>query len=268
MKNLSMLALAGALTFGIVGCGSDPVSVEVNKYVEFKKGDKFTYNVYDLDQDQNRVDSTKTVRVWTVDTTGLTYESKVNVTRVFEVNYKADGVTELNRDTVYLQADQQGTVWQYDVFGNILRRIPGAEDAAAQLPKEWVWIGDVKTSSARTWPSLATVGGQNISIIGIAVVLEYSMDASHIGKQSVTVPAGTYSSFATDHSVHVKGTDPSGGGTILDDSMLLHYNIDIEGGIVREKLDSKTVAISYASIQLDEAVPGFDMELVAVTRAQ
>jgi hypothetical protein len=267
MKKLSMLALAGALTFAIVGCGSDPVSVEVNKFLEFKKGDVFTYDVYDLDQNQARVDSTRTVRIWTVDTTGLTFESKVNVTRVFEVNYKADGVTELNRDTIYLQTDQQGLVWQYDVFGSILKRIPGAEAAAEQLTPQWVWIGDVKTSGARTWPSLPTVAGQNVTILSIPISLQYSMDASHVGKESVTVAAGTYNAFVTDHTVNVKGTEPGTGTVMLDDSMMLHYSIDINGGIVRETLDSKSVHIS-SPLSFDQPVPGFDMELVAVTRAK
>ncbi len=269
MKNLSMLALAGLVTVGISACGSDPVAVEVNKYVELKKGDKFTYDTYDLDASQQRVAASKGVRTWTVEETGLTFEGKQGVSRILEVNYGADGTTEISKDTVYIASNGQGQIFQYDVFGNIIGRIAAAAAAANDIPKSWIQIGDVKSSGSLTWLSSGGPTVKNLTVMGLAVQMTLEMTAKHQGKKTVTVPAGTYASaFLTDHAVSVLAKDPSTNAVILNDSMMVHYNIDVNLGIVKQTLDSKTVKLMTPLGAIDQPLAGFEMELKSTTKAQ
>lgn len=284
MKNLLMLAAAGALTLGIAACSSDPVSTDpnstVNKYVEFKKGDTFTYEYYDRMPDNTPDPATKQIRVWVVEETGLTYRSQPNASRITESFFQADGVTPTGTpsDTVYLVAKQDGSVYQYDVIGSIIRHIPAASTFIDQLSSTstWAQISDVKTPSAFSWLSSANSFKEvNISILTFTIDADMmlGMSAQHLGqgKRAVIVPAGTLTteSFNTDHSVTVKATDHGNSSTVLlNDSMAVHYDVSIKSGIVRQTLDSKTITLNFQGVPIPQPIAGFEMNLKSAVRAK
>lgn len=263
--SLTATVVVVALTF--VGCGDDGPSEPVNTYLTFKVGDQFTYNYYQRDSSNQRVDASKQVRKWTVLRTDLSYNGRTTATEVEEQVFDATGTTLAYRDTLYFSSTGQGKVEQYDIVGNFLALIPFAAAYRDSVAPTWVQIGDVKTTGALSWVSLPTIQVNNVQVpVGpstISVNIQLTMNASHKGKINVTTPAETFTNnFRTDHSL--KFTVLSAGIPLLTDSLQTHYDVDTKGGVTKNSADSRSITFSGSTVD----IPGYEMELVSYTRAQ
>lgn len=274
MKNLLALASASLLMIGIVGCGDDPVTVEVNKSFEAKKNDKYTYEVYDRDASQAPVTATKTIRTWTVLELSASYEGKSNVAKIDQIYFAADGTTQTGRDTIYLQTNPDGTIHQYDAVGEVLKRFPETiRPFISQLPKSWAKVSDTKSSNALTWVSaFKTATTVDLPLIG-STAISAEMNAQHLGrsKRNATVPAGSFTAlYNTDHTMtaEAKSVNNPTAPAILSDSMVLHYDFDIDSGLVKWAMDSKTVSLNLLGAAQPYFIAGFEMNLVKAERAQ
>jgi hypothetical protein len=274
MKKLLLTCLAaGSVLLGVAGCssGNTVAPIEGSQYLKYGKGDMMTYEVYDRDAANARVDASKSIRVWTVLDTGITYQNKSGVARIEEINYQADGTTETSRDTIYVLSGEDGKVYQYNLLGSMVARISVAKDFADSVPKSWVWIGDIKDTGPLSWLSAGTVQF-NMTVQTITAKATVSMNASHVGKKSVTVNDSTFANaFHTDHTLLVSATPVSGGTTqLLNDSLAIHYDIDITAGIVKQTMDSKSVSVTAPGVPIPIPVPvtGFEMNLKSYTKAK
>lgn len=267
---LKGLALVGAVAVLVAGCSDDSINPNPTpqpkdtNYVEFKANDKFTYHYYPRDVNNNRDNSGKLVKVWTVVKVDQTIAERNKVAVVQEMTFEADGVTPLGvADTFYFHANSDGEFSQYDLLRAVVKRIPGAESFLQDVEGKWVRIGNTKATSATSW--VAIEGGQVdnlITILGFPTAVTLSINAQHAGKQSITVPSGTYANnFHTDHRVII-GVDSEGLSIHAKDTLRLSYDITAKEGIVKQSLDSKTFTAT------SQQIPGFEMELVSVTRAQ
>ena len=272
MKHLFALASASLLMIGIAGCGDDPVTVEINKSFTAKQGDKFTYDVYDRDAAQAPVTASKTMRVWTVLELTASYEGKSNVAKIDQVYLAADGTTQTGRDTIYIQTNGDGTIHQYDAVGEILKRFPETiRPFIAQLPKTWAKVSDTKSPNALTWVSaFKTSTTADLPLIG-PTAISAEMNAQHLGrsKRNATVPAGTFTSlFNTDHTMTATATSVNNptAPAILSDAMVLHYDFDIDSGLVKWAMDSKTISLNLLGASQPYFIAGFEMNLVAAER--
>jgi hypothetical protein len=267
MKHLlSYACIAAVAAFALAGCSSDtttnptPTTADTLK---FSQGDKFTYNYYPRGTDNQNQTTSKQVKVWTVLSSGQTIGGRSGVSVIGEDTYQSDGTTSTGEhDTLYFQAAADGKLYQYNLMRSVVKRIQGAGAFLDSVPAAWIEISESKTKTATTWSS---TGGSPLRdtvtapVVG-QVRITLSMDAIHTGTQSVTVPKATYTDAVhTDQKVVV---DIKSQLLNSNDSLMLHYDVSAKDGIVRQMLDSKAVNLTGSAID----VPGFDMQLVSVTR--
>jgi len=268
MRNLlKCLVVACIAMVAIAGCGDDPVDPgngNQGGQLTFKQNDQFTYNYYTRDASNQRDESTKQVKVWTIIDVNQTVGGRNGVTVIAEQTFQADGVTPTaERDTFYIQTASDGRIYQYNLLRSVVKRIPGAAAFIDSVPPAWIQIGNTGATTATTWS--ATGDGPvtaEVSIIGIATNISLTMNAMHKGTQSVTVPKGTITnSVHTDHDVIVAASTQFGGSS---DTLRVAYDISSTEGIARQTLGTRTITL----LSLNQMVPGFDMELVSAVRAQ
>jgi hypothetical protein len=269
MKNsLKCLFLAGAASMLVAGCSSDspvtPPTTNNQTYVQFKANDKYTYNYYPHDINNNRESGGKLVKVWTILSVNQTVGGRSGVAVVQETTYQSDGVTPVGvADTFDFQSGTDGKFSQYNLLQTVVKRIPSSSAFLGNVPVLWVQIGDTKTASPTTWD--ATCQGaitDTVSILGFSAAVTFAMIASHKGKVVDTVPSGVYTNaFRTDHKVLINVNADALSMHSMD-TLNLSFDITPELGIVRQSLGSRVFSAS------SQEVPGFDMELVSVTHAQ
>jgi hypothetical protein len=263
---LKCLALAATASMLVAGCSDDsPTTPPTNDptSVQFKANDKYTYNYYPHDVNDNRDNSGKLVKVWTVLSVNNSVGGRTNVVKIEEKTFGSDGVTPTGlADTFSFQSNTDGKFSQYNLLRAVVKRIPQGEVFLQNVPENWVQVGDTKTATATSWDALGSGPiSDSISILGFQAKVTFAMNAAHKGKQSVTVPSGTFaSSFHTDHKV-VINVDSDALSMHAKDTLSLSYDITPQHGIVRQSLSSKTFSAA------NQQVPGFDMELVSVTSA-
>lgn len=287
-SSLAALAALAFFSIALVGCGDDDTpTVSVNQYLKFNVGDKFTYNYYDRDATNARDESSKEVRVWTVLQTDITMFNRDVVTEMQQIRYEADGTTPIDTSMVYFVANGQGQLQHYNVLKTIVGQFSSEtlnlQPVINQIPDTWIQVSDTKSPSALSWnaPNIIDVSLNDVEITGgetIDAKLQMGVSSSHKGKMATAVAAGTYDdAFVTDHSVPVSilgNEDKTIGGIIniqkgdplIRDTMALHYAVSISGGILSMEMDSKTTSLVPMPL-LTYPVPGFEMELTAVTRA-
>jgi len=267
-KILQSIVLCGAaiLTMTLAsGCGDDdPVTPPVNggdttTYVKFAQGDTFTYDRYNRDSANVKQTNSKNVVVWTVLNTNQTIGGRSNVTVIAEQVYEADGVTATaERDTLYMQSGTDGKLYQYNLLRSVIKRIPSAEAFLDSVPPNWIQISNTKSTTASSWVSLE--GGtltRTVTLLGFPAEITFTMNATHAGKQSITVPSGTYAtSVHTDHNVGISIVSQF---LTARDTLALSYDVSPKDGIVHQSLASKQT-------NLGQPVPGFDLELRSVVR--
>ncbi|MEO5931411.1 MAG: hypothetical protein ABIR47_15870 [Candidatus Kapaibacterium sp.] len=267
MKHLlSYACIAAVAAFALAGCSSDtptnptPTTADTLK---FSQGDKFTYNYYPRGTDNQNQTTSKQVKVWTVLSSGQTIGGRSGVSVVGEDTYQSDGTTATGEhDTLYFQAAADGKLYQYNLMRSVVKRIQGAQVFLDSVPAAWIEISESKTKTATTWSS--TGGAPLRDTVTAPVVgqvrITLSMDAAHTGTQSVTVPKATYTDAV--HTNQKVVVDIQSQLLNSNDSLMLHYDVSAKDGIVRQILDSKAVSLTGSPID----VPGFDMQLVSVTR--
>ncbi len=265
-------ALVTLIAVGIVGCSSGSPSdntTDVNQFLEFKTGDKFTYNSYDRDASNQRVESSKEVVVWTVLRSGLDTLGKSEVAEIEAVTYETDGTTEKGRTKLYFSANGQGHLFQYNLIQSVVGRFDNETVQALidSIPDAWIQISDTKTTVDDSW-SYAGAGNikKSISIGDFQGQMTLDVNSYHNGKVTTSVEAGEFTKTVnTDNNVTLHVTAAS--LTAVSDSMSVHFDVDIDGGILKESLDSKTITVTILQATEYE-VNGFEMELVSVTRAE
>ncbi len=268
MRNLlKYLAVAGLVAVAVSGCGDDPVNPPDNNgggQFSFKQNDKYTYNFYTRDENNQRNGDSKQVKVWTVMQVNETVGGRSGVTVIDEQTFAADGVTPTGeRDTFYLQTASDGKIYQYNLLRSVVKRIPGAEIFIDSVPPAWIQISNTSITGTSAWEATGSspVSG-TVSVLGFPTTITLTMPATHKGTQSVTVPKGTIAnSVHTDHQATIAASNQFGSSK---DSLGVGYDISSTEGIVRQTLTSKTVAL----LSLDQPVPGFEMELVSSVRTQ
>ncbi len=290
-QKLILLLIPCLLAVGIAACGDDdPGLAPVNKKFAFRVDDTFTYDYYERDAENNPIDTSKQVVVWTVVDTDLSMFSRGDVTEIEEVRYEADGTTEISRSTIYMNINSDGQVEVYDLFGTVLNRFSGdinLADYTDQIPKQWVTVGSTNDANARVLmddPQLVIKRLENLvlpeplgTLIGpIDINLQLGVRTEHLGAGEITVDAGTYEkAYSTDTKVRVQmqnaeeinvpgiGTFPAG-TNLIQDSIGVHYDFDIDAGMLMNTMESKQVLVNNT---LPVDVTGFEMELTAVQRA-
>jgi hypothetical protein len=177
------------------------------------------------------------------------------------MTYQSDGVTAVGAaDTFEFHSATDGKFSQFNLLKAVVKRIPSADAFLGDVPERWVQVGDTKTTGTTTWQSIE--GGpvtDTVVILSQQTVVKLSIPATHKGKQSITVPSGTYAnSYHTDHKVLIDVKS-----TLLNasDTLSLSYDIAPAIGVVRQSLGSRTFSATA------QQVPGFDMELVSITHA-
>lgn len=266
LQHILMAGLAVSMIAGAAGCKDSPTDTVVNVYLQYKQGDQFTYNYYQRDSLNVNDPSSKQVRVWTVLKTGTSVDGKDGAVQIEEVIKDASGTTETGRDTVYLQTSGQGQVFQYDILGKFLSLLPAAAAYRDSVSAEWVQIGDTKITGAANIVSLpGNVTVNNVMIGGFPVNISLSMTGSHKGRQNITTPAKTFTNnFHTDHSMIINASTTL--GPLGKDSLQVHYDIDTDGGIVLQSVDSKKITFTIGTVSQSQQVPGFEMQLISYTR--
>lgn len=283
---LAVLLLPIFAVVGMVGCGDDePPVVPVNPYLKFTTGDTFEFDYYDRDLTGARQDASKQVIVWAVVRTDLDTLGKDGVTEIVETRYDATGTTQTGSSKIYVLANGQGEFHQYDLMRTVMDRFSGGVDLSTYLdsiPKVWVQVGDTKSASAVEIEDLAA-GALITKALNDVTVATFTFDAQikmgirsqHLGKTSVTVPAGTYASaYSTDNFVRVNlsNTTPitvgpitlPPGSTLVNDSVNVHYDLDVEDGPIRQQIESKALLVA-GLYPLN--INGSEMELTSSTRA-
>jgi hypothetical protein len=255
---LQTLLILGVAAVTMVGCSSSPTQTTVNIFLQYKKGDVFTYHYYQRDNANQRVAASKQVRRWTVLKTDTAVDSRINVIAIDEAIYDGTGATLTGRDTLYFTSQADGRVEQYDIIRNLMALIPVVADYRDSISSEWVRIGDTKATQATTWESLP--GGITVNNVDIPVVgktsITLTMKAVHKGRHDTVSTAGSFTNnYRTNHTLTFTAS-------ILTDSLSAHYDIDTQGGVVYQSADSKVIAA------LGLQVIGFDMELISYARAQ
>ena len=271
MTNLLRSVLLGgvlALTLAVAsGCGDDepanPGGSSGDTYAKYNEGDKFTYDRYTRDANNQKDPASKEVVVWTVLSANQSIGGRSGVSVISEQAYGTDGVTPNGTpDTLYIQSSSDGKLYQYNLLRSVVKRIPGAEIFVDSVPPRWIQISDTKSTASGSWVSLD--GGlvrDTISLLGTSLAIDFNMLATHKGTQSITVPKGSYTnSVHTDHSVII---GISSSLVNSRDTLTLGYDVSPTDGIVHQSLGSKTINVVSA-----QQVPGFDMELKSVARKQ
>ena len=141
-------------------------------------------------------------------------------------------------------------------------------------------VNSTKDAGARTLQANANIINQTLEDVTVASLtfdakLKLGFTAKHLGKAEVTAPTKTYTAaYATDNWVSVNATnidpisvppliDLPANSNIINDSVMIHYDVDITDGILRQEMDSKTI---LAVGTFPQVVSGFEMELTAVER--
>lgn len=280
---LAVLLLPIFAVVGMVGCGDDePPVVPVNPYMKFAAGDTFKFDYYDRDSAGTRQDASKQVIVWAVVRADLDTLGKDGVTEIVETRYDATGTTQTGSSKIYVLANGQGEFHQYDLMRTVMDRFSGGVDLSAYLdsiPKVWVQVGDTKSASAVEIEDLAagmvftkTLNDVTVASFTFDAQIKMGIRSQHLGKTSVTVPAGTYASaYSTDNFVRVNlsnvdaisGVIPAG-TVLVNDSVNVHYDLDVEDGPVRQQIESKALLVAGL---YPVNVNGSEMELTSSTRA-
>ena len=214
MKNLlKYLAFAGLVAVAVSGCGDDPVqppSGNGGGQFTFKQNDKYTYNYYTHDEANQRDNSSKQVKVWTVLNVNQSIGGQSGVSVIDEQTFESNGTTPIGaRDTFYIRTTSDGKVYQYNLLRSVVKRIPGASVFIDSVPPAWIQISNTSATSATTWSATggAPVSG-TVTIGGFPTTINLTMPATHKGTQSVTVPKGTIAnSVHTDHQVVIAATN-------------------------------------------------------------
>jgi hypothetical protein len=273
MKNMLMACVAAGIALaGIAGCSDDAPTqvVEGTQVLNFKKGDKFTYKVYNRDTANVNITHTDSVKTETWEVIDTAVAVGTHTGAVFLVT--TNGSTTM--DTVYIEAQSTGPVWQYDVLGNMVKRIPLAAAFSGSVPKQWLNVGHTKgtTSAEQLVPSDAqfvmTIPGTPLGDVTATVTL--ASQPSHKGKLATPLTGGTFGDssyanvFQTDHALHVtaNATQPAL-GQVINDTLHIHYDFSIKQGLIRQTLDSKTVQVTGFGPQY---VMGFERVLVSYQR--
>ena len=266
-----------------VGCGDDddPIAV-VNQSFNFKVGDTYTYDYYDRDMQNMQDATTKQVFVWTVLQTDLTMFSRSKVTEVEEVRYAADGTTETGRSKIYFSVDTDGQLFMYDLFGAVLNRFSGDLDLSAYLDgitKVWIHVGSTKDANARVLVDAPQLLNQTLTDVEVAGIMfdaqiVLGIRSQHLGRDSLTVAAGSYDAYSTDNVIRgaisnkdqitVSGIPIPANTSLVSDSVTTHFDLDLRDGILRQTLDGKTVSVAGL---FSTDVTGFERELTAATHA-
>ncbi|MDB5036282.1 MAG: hypothetical protein JWQ98_3523 [Chlorobi bacterium] len=268
MKHLlSHACIAAVAALALAGCSDTSTTTgpgtTTADTLKFSQGDKFTYNYYPRDMSNQNQTTSKQVKVWTVLSAGQTIGGRSGVSVIGEDTYQTDGTTPTGEhDTLYFQASADGKLYQYNLMRSVVKRIQGAGAFLDSVPAAWIEISETKTKTATTWSS--TGGAPLRDTVTAPVVgqvrITLSMDATHAGTQSVTVPKATYTDAVhTDQKVVI---DVKSSLLNATDSLMLHYDVAAKDGIIRQMFDSKSVNLTGSPID----VPGFDMQLVSVTR--
>lgn len=284
-QKLILLLIPCLLAVGVVACGDDdPGSAQVNQDFAFRANDKFTYDYYQKDSNNVRDDASKQVVVWTVLRVGLDTLNRTDVAEIEEVRYDATGTTVVDSSKLYMKTNTDGAVLVYDLVGTVLNRFSGGVDLTDyldQVSKDWVTIGSTKDANARVLLNVFTPISKTLNNVVIPpldpfdVRLDVDVRADHKGAMEVTVPANTYEkAYVTDTKVFVEmsnvddivvlGQTVDAGTTIVDDSVNIRYEIDINAGVLRQESDSKQF---LAADFFPTLISGYQMELTAVERA-
>ncbi len=266
MKHLLSGALLGLIAAALVaGCSDDgtsnpPPTPADTTYMKYDTGSTYTYNYYERDASNQRVEATKQVKVWKVLKINQTTGERGGVTVIQEVSYDGTGTTPTGAvDTFYVQSTSEGEVSQYNLLRSVVKRIPGGEIFLDSVPPKWILIGNTKRPTAGTWDAID--GGKIINTVAIATIpttVTLAMNAAHAGKQSVTVPKETIAdSYHTDHKMVITTESAVFNSK---DTFNISYDVSPKYGIVRQVLKSATF------LNGSQTIPGFEMELVAVTK--
>ncbi|MDB5036283.1 MAG: hypothetical protein JWQ98_3524 [Chlorobi bacterium] len=243
-----------------------PITV-VSTVTSFKLGDTITYDYYDRDSTNTRMQDSKRKQTWTVAETGLSFQGKTNVTKVIEVNYTTSGASEFSRDTIYLQKGDDGSVYEYDLIHKMILHVQGGDAFAAAVTPRWVRMTSTSQSSA-TWSGIEgdSIALTNVPIAGVGNIdLLMRLAVSHKGTQSATVPAGTYGDAThTDHSLKIDAKVTGLGLKVLSDSLAGHIDYSAKDGVLRQSLESRMLVASVFGTSYILTVDGYDMELVSV----
>lgn len=266
MRNLlKYVAIACMAAIVLAGCGDDPVDpTPGNSRITFKQNDRFTYNYYTRNDANQRDESTKQVKVWTVTGVDQSIGGRTGVAVIAEQTFQADGTTPTGeRDTFYIQSAADGKLYQYNLLRSVAKRIPGAELFIDSVPPTWIQISNTGATDATTW---SATGGSPVSaqiqILNTTATISLAMNAVHKGTQSVTVPKGTMTgSVHTDHSVIISASTQFGSSS---DTLTVSYDVSATEGIARQVLNSAVISL----LSTDRPVPGFEMELVSSVRVQ
>ena len=279
---LAVLLLPILAVVGMVGCGDDDPVVPVNPYMKFAAGDTFNFDYYDRDSTGARQDASKQVIVWAVVRTDLDTLGKDGVTEIVETRYDATGTTQTGSSKIYVLANGQGEFHQYDLMRTVMDRFSGGVDLSAYLdsiPKVWVQVGDTKSASAIQIQDLAagtlinkTLKDVTVSTFTFDAQIKMGIRSQHLGKTSVTVPAGTYASaYSTDNFVRVNLSNVDeipplipAGTVLVNDSVNIRYDLDVEDGPIRQQIESKALTIA-GLFPLN--INGSEMVLTSSTRA-
>ncbi|MEP7219521.1 MAG: hypothetical protein ABI876_11430, partial [Bacteroidota bacterium] len=233
----------------------------------FKLGDTITYDYYDRDSANTRMQDTKRKQTWTVVETGLAFQGKTNVTKVIEVGYTTGGTSEFSRDTIYIQKGDDGSVYEYDLIRKMILHVQGGEAFVPAVPPRWVRMTSTSQSSA-TWSGIEgdSIALNNVAIAGVGNIdLLMRLGVTHKGTQSATVPAGTYGdALHTDHSLKMDAKVTGFGLKVLNDSLAGHVDYSAKDGVLRQSLESRSLVASVIGQSYILTVVGYDMELASV----
>jgi hypothetical protein len=271
MRHLLAISFAALSALALSACGDDSTNpIDLNPYFELKKGDTFTYARYDRGMDNQRIASSKTMHRWAVVETNLNYEGLLNASRIIQINYDGTGSSETGRDTLYVRSAIDGEIYIYNAVGSVLSRISVAAPLAAGIQKRWYRVSDVKTASAKEWAPIvgATQLTADGNVGGIPVSAIIKARAFHKGKQATNVEGTNYpNAFHTDHAISAIAS--AFGTEILNDTLTIRYDVDLDHGILREEMASDSVRMRNQSGDW-ETVPvgGFEMVFVSMVRAK
>jgi hypothetical protein len=247
---------------------SSPIPIVVTAPITaFKAGDTITYDYYDHDPSTNeRVATSRRDRKWIVLENGLSIYGRTNVTSVLDITYTGGG-TEFERDTLYFQKADDGSVWQYDLVRQTILHVQDGDLFAASLPARWVKFTTTASTSATAWSSIEgdSIAVPNISAGGANVDVLMRDNASHKGTQSTTVAAGTYAdALHTDHALKIIAKLSGIGLQVINDSLGGSIDYSARDGVLRQKLDSRTLTATLGAL----TVAGYDMELRSYVHAK
>ncbi len=263
MKGATTVYTSAPITITVTG-----TSVEA----AFQVGDTMTYNFYDRDTTSGspRIESSKSKRMWVVLDNNLTFQGRTNVTRILNITYSASG-SEFSRDTIYIQKDNDGSIWQYDYLYQMVLRVETGEALGNSLPREWAKISSTSTT-ALSWNGLMqdSLLIEDVPLVGgLSSNAALRFSGTHRGSQPLTVGGNSYAdALHTDQTLKFKFVLPALGNLqVINDSLAASVDFSPSYGIVRESFDSRILTASLAGQMMSLPVRGYEMELVSYVRA-